>query len=204
MPSRTFLNLKEEKKRKLLDAAKREFSRVLLKDASINKIIKDADISRGSFYMYFESKEELYSYLLSEHRVNGLKILIECLTRSKGDIMCAYQEMYSIFLEKCLLEKEKTFFRNVFQNANLYIENKTGFSQAESIEEKELFQTLVHSIDMEKLSSNAKESIDDVILLLFNITMKSIIPVIFLEASKEEAFVHFQKTLKLIEGGIYQ
>jgi len=204
MPSQTFLNLKEEKQKKLLDAAKKEFSRVLLSEASINKIIKDADISRGSFYMYFNNKEELYAYLLSNHRINGLKILIDSLARSKGDIIEAYKKMYTIVLEKCLLEKEKNFFKNVFQNANLYMENKTGFCSFQREEEKRLFQELEHAINTKKLSKAAKERIPDVILLLFDMTMKNIIPVIFLKANKEEAFTHFQKSLELIEGGIYK
>ncbi len=204
MPSKTFLNLNDEKKKKLLDAAKKEFSRARLSETSINKIIKEANISRGSFYMYFSDKEDLYAYLLSKHRINGLKILIDCLKRSKGDIISAYEELYTIFLDKCLLEKEKNFFKNVFQNANLYIENKTGFCCFASEEEKRLFQELKQTIDMKKLSTDAKESIEDMIMLLLNITMKSIIPVIFLEANKEKEKNHFQKSLKLIKGGIYK
>lgn len=204
MPSKTFLNLKDEKKKKLLAAAKKEFTRVRFSEASINQIIKEAGISRGSFYMYFEGKEDLYAYLLSKHRINGIKLLIDCLNRSKGDIIKAYEKVYDIFLRKCLLEKEKNFFKNIFQNANLYMENKTGFCCFESKEEKRLFQELIEKIDKEKLSIDAKESIEDMIILLFDITMKSIIPVIFLEKDEKNAKCHFQKSLKLIKGGIYK
>lgn len=202
MPSKTYLNLSDAKKQKLIQAAKKEFSRVLLSDASINRIIKDADISRGSFYMYFENKEELYAYLLSEHRINGLKILIERLTRSKGDIVKAYQDLYDIFLERCFQEKERNFFRNVFQNANLYMENKTTFSYTEQNEEEQLFRELENAIDRKKLSKVARENIKEVILLLFDITMKSIVPVILMDMDREKAFRHFLKSLELIEGGI--
>ena len=53
MPSQTFLNLDSNKQKKLLDAAMNEFSRVSYTDASINQIIQNAGISRGSFYTYF-------------------------------------------------------------------------------------------------------------------------------------------------------
>lgn len=204
MPSKTYWNLPEEKKEKLLKAAMSEFSRVLLSDASINRIIKDADISRGSFYMYFESKEDLYAYILREHRMNGIRILLDALQQNKGDIIKAYQTLYSVFLEKCFEEKEKSFFQNVFQNANLYIESKTGLCCFSSNEEEELFQKLCAAIDLEKLSKNARESVPDVIKLLFDITMKNILPVILMNIEKEEAFNHFLKSLQLIEGGIYK
>ena len=54
MPKKTFLNLSKEKQNIIIEASLKEFKTVLLKDASINKIIKDAQISRGSFYNYFD------------------------------------------------------------------------------------------------------------------------------------------------------
>lgn len=60
MPSSTFFRLPPEKQEKLLRAARKEFARVPFADASINRIIQAADISRGSFYMYFRDKGELF------------------------------------------------------------------------------------------------------------------------------------------------
>ncbi len=202
MPSRTYLNLSDEKKQKLMNAAKKEFSRVLLSDASINKIIKEADISRGSFYMYFKDKEDLYTYLLKEHRMNGLKVLLESLHRSKGDIVLAYEELYSFFIERCFYEKEKNFFRNIFQNANLYLENKTGFCAFYDEEEEKLFLAIEEAVDLNKLSEVARENVKDVLVLLFDTTIKNIIPVILMGMEREKAFHQFQKSLKLIKGGI--
>jgi AcrR family transcriptional regulator len=64
MPKRTFFNLSDEKRRSLLKAAEREFSRVPLAKASVSNIIKMAGIPRGSFYQYFENIEDLYYYLV--------------------------------------------------------------------------------------------------------------------------------------------
>lgn len=59
VPKETFFNLAEEKKEKIINAAKKEFKRVPLEQASIKNIVEDAGIARGSFYQYFESKEDL-------------------------------------------------------------------------------------------------------------------------------------------------
>ena len=64
MPTQRFFKLKEEKRRLILEAAAHEFSRVPYSAASINQIIKEADISRGSFYTYFEDKDDLMRYML--------------------------------------------------------------------------------------------------------------------------------------------
>ena len=53
MPKQTFYKLPQEKQERILAAAKREFTQVRYSDASINQIIRDAGIPRGSFYQYF-------------------------------------------------------------------------------------------------------------------------------------------------------
>ena len=66
MPSSTFLNLAPEKQEKLLSAAVREFTERPYNEASINRIVREAGIPRGSFYMYFRDKEDLFHYLMEE------------------------------------------------------------------------------------------------------------------------------------------
>ena len=67
MPSATFYNLPEEKRERLLRAAREEFSRVPYESASVNRIIQSAGIPRGSFYMYFTDKEELFGHLMDSY-----------------------------------------------------------------------------------------------------------------------------------------
>ena len=62
MPTNTFFKLSKEKQNNIIEASLKEFKRVLLRDASINKIIKDANIPRGSFYNYFEDINDQYIY----------------------------------------------------------------------------------------------------------------------------------------------
>ena len=72
MPNDTFFNLPKEKQERIIGAAVCEFARVPFSDASINKIIKDAGISRGSFYQYFADKEDLFLFIIS--RISKEKI----------------------------------------------------------------------------------------------------------------------------------
>lgn len=53
-----------EKKEELLEAALNEFASKNYADASLNSIIKNAGISKGTFYYHFKDKQELYIYLL--------------------------------------------------------------------------------------------------------------------------------------------
>ncbi len=64
MPKNTFYNLSDEKKGRIFDAALQEFSSRSYNEASLNQIIKDADIPKGSFYQYFDNKEDIYNYMI--------------------------------------------------------------------------------------------------------------------------------------------
>lgn len=65
MPSRTFQNLKAEKKQRVTDALLTEFSQHSLPDAEVARIIKQAAISRGAFYKYFADLTDAYLYLFA-------------------------------------------------------------------------------------------------------------------------------------------
>ncbi len=65
MPKETFINLKPHKKEKLMQAMTKELSIHTFEHLSIANIVRDAEIPRGSFYQYFEDKEDLYQYYFS-------------------------------------------------------------------------------------------------------------------------------------------
>jgi len=55
-----------DRERLLLDAALDEFSQKNFDEASINRILKNAGISKGVFYYHFQDKEALYLHLMGE------------------------------------------------------------------------------------------------------------------------------------------
>lgn len=65
MPKQTFLNLPDEKRKVIVDAAIDEFAESGLENASTNRIVAKGGISKGSFYQYFEDKQDVFMYLLT-------------------------------------------------------------------------------------------------------------------------------------------
>ena len=66
MPKETFLNLKEDKKQRILEAGLREVSMHGYDKASVTRIVKGAGIATGSFYQYFEDMDDLFIYIALE------------------------------------------------------------------------------------------------------------------------------------------
>lgn len=75
MPKDTFFNLNPYKKERIFKAAIEEFVHHTYNEAKLSRIIKQADIPRGSFYQYFEDKADLYKYVFQVISEEKLKYL---------------------------------------------------------------------------------------------------------------------------------
>jgi len=77
LPRTTFSNLPLEKQEKIVAAAVSEFARHGYKKASINTIVRDAGISKGSLYQYFHNKEVLFLYIFERFTLLVKKTVAE-------------------------------------------------------------------------------------------------------------------------------
>ena len=86
MIKRTFYNLPPEKREKIIDVTRKEFRKGSKKKITINSVIKNAGISRGRFYQYFDDKLDLVE-LMADDMMNKMSEYIkEQLVLYNGDI----------------------------------------------------------------------------------------------------------------------
>ncbi len=94
MPMKTFLNLSEERKRRIIDAALREFILYDYRDASLTRIIQSLGLAKGSFYRYFGSKRELYAYLIEYGKRNTSNIVKRIFSGPMTDVFDSWVGFY--------------------------------------------------------------------------------------------------------------
>ena len=99
MPKETFYRLPDEKRERIMAAAEREFLENSFEAASINRIIKEAAIPRGSFYQYFSDKDDMIRYSISELTKSMQQFLHEAIVRNKGEIFKSFEDMFSDIVE---------------------------------------------------------------------------------------------------------
>lgn len=174
MPKQTFFNLSKYKREILINAAKKEFSRASLSKALISNIVKSAEISRGSFYQYFNDKEDLYFFLLNEYAKENKENFISSLKKSNGDIFDAFIEMFHSMLKTFKDKERRDFFKNVFLNMNQKIENTFTNSFNEEKFNNELLE-FNNLIDKENLNISGEEEFKHVMQILMIITFHNII-----------------------------
>ena len=86
MPKETFYRLPDEKRERIMAAAEREFLENSFEASSINRIIKEAAIPRGSFYQYFEDKKDIFLYIVSTHKNEAFGFVESFIKDSDGDV----------------------------------------------------------------------------------------------------------------------
>ena len=100
MPSGTFFRLPEEKRRRLTEAAWNEFTRVKYSDTSINRIIQEAGIPRGSFYQYFEDKQDVLRFLLEDIGEYFFNMFDSAFSSAKGDLRNAALMLFDSIMKE--------------------------------------------------------------------------------------------------------
>ena len=95
MPKGTFLNLPERKRQLIEKAALDEFATWGFDNASINRIVAQCKIAKGSFYQYFEDKKDLFMHIMNriaETKVNYISPVM--LNPQAHDFFTLLQAMY--------------------------------------------------------------------------------------------------------------
>ena len=198
MPKETFLKLSEEKKQKVLNAAKREFARVPIEQVSIKNIVEDAEIARGSFYQYFESKEDLLAYILKENADEIDTKIKNKIYEKKGNIFDAYIELYDLMVKKFVENTEQEFFKQIF--INLRLSDESLFTLIKSVKPQNIIKYF-EMFDKTSLKINEK---NDFILIcdMLNVITRRAIVKNFKGNSQEECRQNFLKQIDYLKYGI--
>ncbi|KON88258.1 TetR family transcriptional regulator [Sporosarcina globispora] len=198
MPKITFFNLPEDKRENLVLAAKKEFARVPLYQASISNIIKDAKIPRGSFYQYFDDKEDAFFYLLNSH-VSSYKLhFVQTIHKNNGDIFDAMIDFYTAIITE---EKENMqFLRNLFLNMTHRIGNVMTRSFGET-DLNEDFKKITNLINHEQLNIEDEHELFHMMQIISSVTFHNIVKKFARELPFDEAVNNYRTEIYLLKKG---
>ena len=202
MPKEMFYKIPLEKQEMFINAAIDEFTSKSFEKASINSIIKKANISRGSFYNYFNDIEELFNFIFERVRKERFIFANEIIKECNRDYFAFIKKLFAYDFDSYKSKGRYSLFRNFI---HYIIVSKKGSIRdiiinplnSNFLDNKE---NLPSVFDFEKYGMNLEESLD-----LIEITM--IIAVnTFLKSesddlSKEEVLNVFSQRMNIIEFG---
>jgi AcrR family transcriptional regulator len=203
VPKQTFFNLPQEKRELLIQSAKKEFSRVSLNEASIANIIKIAGIPRGSFYQYFEDKEDAFYYILEEQMKKHHQEFFTALRNNYGDLFESFIDVFRYMLIEFQNQANIDFYRNIFLNMNYKMESKfmLGFNK-NNLDEQ--CSEIITDIDIKQLNISSEQEVIHVIKIIVAVTTHSLMQNFAKRISFEEALKNYKMEMNLLKKGLYK
>lgn len=163
---------KENIKRSLQEACKQSWTQYGYKKTSVDDLCKQVGISKGAFYIFFESKEALFCEVLCSVQEQICNVASEVINKHK--------DKYGV------AEALKLIYREYDKNNFLYdsdsmdftiLMNKLSEEQADKIEESNhMSQQLFLSQPHLKFKVNADLAMSVIYSLIMNIKNRDILP----------------------------
>lgn len=163
---------KENIKRSLQEACKQSWTQYGYKKTSVDDLCKQVGISKGAFYLFFESKEALFCEVLC--------FVQEQICNAALEVIEKYKEKHGV------AEALKLIYREYDKNNFLYHSDSTDFTilmnklseeQAKKIEESNyMSQRLFLSQPYLKFKVDADLAMSVIYSLIMNIKNKDILP----------------------------
>ena len=198
MPKETFLKLSKEKQQKVINAAKKEFARAPIENVSIKNIVEEADIARGSFYQYFESKEDLLIYILRENSEKLNTKLKDKVKETNGDIFKLYIFLYDSMIEEFTNNPDQELFKQIF--INLKSSDENVFDLVRKTKPQDIIE-YYEQIDKNNLKIENHEDLVIICDMLNVITRRALIKN-FKNKSKYDCRKMFLKEIEYLKYGI--
>jgi AcrR family transcriptional regulator len=203
LPKPTFLNLSTEKQECLINAAKKEFSRVPLYEASISNIIKDAGIPRGSFYQYFQDKEDVFFYLLEEYSKQFYDQFISIIKLNKGDLFTSFIDWFKFILINFEEPENRQYFKNAFLNMNHDVQKTFTKNFYDETVKSRLFE-LQGLLNFENINTGSEEELYHILRIMMIVTFQNLVYVFAKELPIHEALRAFTLELELLKKGFHK
>ena len=198
MPKQTFFNLKEEKKEKIEKALIKEFSNNTFEKASISNIIAEANIPRGSFYQYFEDKEDAIYYIINKYLEKEKNRIYQYLLKNKGDIFETAINIYDDTAKITEKNENEELFKNILQelkknNINVFDEHKKILKSQKTIEKM---------INKTELNIENEEDLQDFLRIL-NVIIRAIsMEVVLKKLTVEEGKQRLIREIEILKKGM--
>ena len=172
-----FYLLKEKKKTRIFDAIGQCLQIYNYDKLSINDIIREADISRGSFYNYFIDKNDAVETYVHEKINNIFEIFKNSIAKNNYSL---FDGIYNGYYQLKGIVKKQTVI-TIIGNLKHFIDTgiKVAYSKAYENELKKNIEWLVENTQEGKSILNNKEKMSNVLDILMslitNTTLKNLL-----------------------------
>ena len=117
-------NKKLDKEKRLLDTAFKLFTEKGIKETSIQSIVDEADVGKGTFYLYFKDKYQLRDVLIAR---KSQKLFDDALNSLKKNYIANFSDQIVFIINYVIdeLNKNQLLLKLISKNLSLGVYNET-------------------------------------------------------------------------------
>lgn len=165
MIKKTFLNLPSEKRDRIVREIKREFADYPVEKISINRIIQRANISRGSFYQYFDDKTDLITVVTGEFSYYMYDVISESIKNSGGDVFRLPMDMFNGTMNFVQRGDNFAIYKNLFSNIKANGDDLCEYFNYLSNDKFKRLEDMVNKTH-EKMDKQEAKALKEILLLV--------------------------------------
>ena len=196
-----FYTIRERKKNNILDAIEKCMQTYNYDKLSINDIVNEADISRGSFYNYFADKSDAVDTLIREKLKNIFRDVMRCIHESNGNLFDGVYKAYNEIKDNL---KNKVFL-TILKNLKFFIEigTKIIYSKEHENELTYFLDWLINNTNEGKTKLNTRDKMYNVVNLLISIISNTMLRVVLFGEDESNSHVDsFDYMFNIVKNGV--
>ena len=197
MALEAFYNLKEKKKKNILGAISSCLKNKSYDELSVNDIATEADISRGSFYNYFDDKYDAVGTLVDSKIREHLNQYVEAIKLSDYDLIEGTRKVYEEI--KDILKNEINI--SIMRNLKFFIEFGIQSVHSKRFEQDidEVIDWLVKSTNEGKRILKTNKEMANVLDMLITLVLNTVFSQIMINPECFLKYDDFNYKLDLIK-----
>ncbi|MFL5624784.1 MAG: TetR/AcrR family transcriptional regulator [Ktedonobacteraceae bacterium] len=197
MPKIVDEQMREATRRRIIHEAASEFARLGFDQANINTIAEQADIGKGTIYLYFENKRELFLAML-RHIAQAQLATIRAALATEGTLQQRLERLFRAFAHLAVEESD---------SFNVYMSALYGVNRAFKTEATKLLRDYVAVIGLMLEESKARgevncKDVEATALMILSLTESYVLSAHVLGQSEQEIAVQAEHVANLILHGM--
>ena len=203
-----FLHVRPEDHERIINAASKEFAQKGYDNASTNEIVKEAGISKGLLFHYFNNKKGLYLFIFDYLQEMFREKIYENINWNEKDLFIRYREIGLLKFELIKSYPETVNFIKVayLEDSN---EVKSDLEQRQNILIATAYQKLFSDFDHSKFKENI--DINKAIQIIFwsmegfaNQQQEKLKALSMDQVNPEETLVEMESYLDMLKEAFYK
>lgn len=199
MPSLKFKNLKHKKRINIIESIGNVLSKESVENVSIVEIAEEAEISRGTFYNYFEDKNDAVRTYVEHWLERFMDYFKEELKNNENDFLLTQRKAY----QKITIVFQNEIYRAVVKNLK-YISEVSRIVEVEKKMDArmhEFIKYLYENVDKEKIGIKSIYDMMILVQLTGNILLSSLAR-LAIGADQMELEKQFNTKIDIIQKGM--